>query len=92
MQVNYLGLLGATAFFWRRPRMVHPGEYFVVDWQPIDSAPFGEDLQLSVIEGDEVHFLVFPCRRTTEGWLHGLTNKPVPVRPTHWRLFDFGNG
>ena len=64
----------------------------MVDWQPIDSAPFGEDLQLSVIEDEEVHFLVFPCRRTKDGWLHGLTKKLVPIRPTHWRFFDFGSG
>ena len=57
----------------------------VMDWQPIDSAPFGQDLQLGVIEGGEVHSLVFPCRRTKDGWLNGRTSKPVPVRPTHWR-------
>jgi hypothetical protein len=64
----------------------------MMDWQPIDSAPFGEDLQLSVIEGEEFHFLVFPCRRTKDGWLHGLTGTLVPVRPTHWRFFDLGSG
>jgi hypothetical protein len=56
-----------------------------MDWQPIDSAPFGQDLQLGVIEGGEAHSLVFPCRRTNDGWLNGRTNRPVPVRPTHWR-------
>jgi hypothetical protein len=38
-----------------------------MDWQPIDSAPFGQDLRLGVIEGSEVHSLVFPCRRTKDG-------------------------
>jgi hypothetical protein len=56
-----------------------------IDWQPIDTAPFGEDLHLSVIENGEVHSLVFPCRRTKNGWLHSLTSNDVPVHPTHWR-------
>ena len=56
-----------------------------MNWQPIDTAPFGEDLQLSVIEDGEVHPLVFPCRRIDRGWLHGRTDKPVPIRPSHWR-------
>jgi hypothetical protein len=58
-----------------------------MDWKPIDTAPFGQDLQLSVIENGEVHALVFPCRRSTAGWSHGHTHAPVPVRPTHWRLW-----
>jgi hypothetical protein len=56
-----------------------------MDWWPIDTAPFETDLQLSVIENGEVHSLVFPCRRTEDGWSHGWTQQPVPVRPTHWR-------
>jgi hypothetical protein len=57
----------------------------VRDWRPIDTAPFGEDLQLGVIDGGEVHALVFPCRRGASGWSHGLTHKPISVRPSHWR-------
>jgi len=56
-----------------------------VDWQPIDTAPFGQDLQLSVIENGEVHALVFPCRRSEGGWLRGLTRQLISIRPTHWR-------
>jgi len=56
-------------------------------WQPIEAAPFGRELQLSVIEDGQVHALVFPCRRTASGWLNALTNTSVPVRPTHWRLW-----
>jgi hypothetical protein len=59
-----------------------------MDWRPIHTAPFDRDLQLSVIEHDEVHSLVFPCIRTANGWQHGVTNKTVPVRPTHWRHWD----
>ena len=53
------------------------------NWQPIESAPFDRDLQLSVIEG-EVHALVFPCRRTEVGWISG-SGKSVEVSPSHWR-------
>lgn len=56
-----------------------------MDWQPINSALFGQELQISVIENGEVHSLVFPCRRAINGWLHGRTGEPVQVRPTHWR-------
>jgi hypothetical protein len=55
------------------------------DWQPISTAPFEHDLQLSVIEQGEVHALAFPCRRTANGWMDAATRKPVSVDPTHWR-------
>ncbi len=62
-------------------------ENLATDWQPIEAAPFGRDLRLSVIENDQVHALVFPCLRTASGWLNALNNRSVPVRPTHWRLW-----
>jgi hypothetical protein len=55
------------------------------DWQPIASAPFDRDLELSVVERGEVFALVFPCRRTTSGWVSAATGQPVLVDPTHWR-------
>jgi hypothetical protein len=54
-------------------------------WQPIATAPFERDLQLSVIEDGEVYSLVFACRRTAMGWIASATNNVVVVRPTHWR-------
>jgi len=57
------------------------------DWQPISSAPFDHDLQLSVIENNEVFSLIFPCRRTPAGWVDAETRKPVLVEPTHWRIW-----
>jgi hypothetical protein len=56
------------------------------DWRPISSAPFDQDLELSVIEEDEVHALLFPCRRTARGWVDASAKRAaVSVRPTHWR-------
>jgi hypothetical protein len=54
-------------------------------WQPISSAPFDQDLELSVIEANEAHALVFPCRRIVDGWLNVKMNSQVFVNPTHWR-------
>lgn len=58
-----------------------------MNWQSIETAPFDQELQLSVIEDGEVHALIFPCRRTAGGWLRGLTNQTVFIRPTHWRVW-----
>jgi len=55
-------------------------------WKPIDTAPFGTDLELCVIEQGEVYALVFPCRRVGDNsWSNTDTHEPVSVRPTHWR-------
>ena len=57
------------------------------DWQPIATAPFDCDLELSVIEKGEVDALVFPCRRVKSGREDAKTGQLVTVRPTHWRLW-----
>jgi hypothetical protein len=59
----------------------------MTDWQPIATAPFGEDLELSVIENGEVHSLAFPCRRSEDGWSERQTNRIVGVYPSHWRYW-----
>jgi hypothetical protein len=55
------------------------------DWEPIATAPYGRNLQLSVIERGEVSALIFPCRRATNGWTDAQTGTWIPVDPTHWR-------
>jgi hypothetical protein len=57
----------------------------MMDWQPIASAPFDRDIQVSVIEKGEVHALIFPCRRTQNGWLRASTREQLFIDPTHWR-------
>jgi hypothetical protein len=54
-------------------------------WQPICTAPYGCNLELSVIERDIPYPLVFPCRRVLHGWVNAETMSPVDVHPTHWR-------
>jgi hypothetical protein len=62
------------------------------DWQPIANAPFGCDLQLSVVGDGGIHMLVFPCRRALYGWLDTKTGALVEIHPTHWRPWDDSAG
>ena len=59
----------------------------MMDWQPIATAPFEAELELSVIENGEVHSLVFPCQRSGEGWSDAHTSRIVPIHPSHWRYW-----
>jgi hypothetical protein len=54
-------------------------------WQDASSAPFDRDLELSVIDHEGPHVLVFPCRRTFGGWIDAETKRRIDVQPTHWR-------
>lgn len=54
-------------------------------WNMIDTAPFDRDLELAVLEQNDIHALVFRCRRTRLGWINAATGRPVDIRPTHWR-------
>ena len=42
-------------------------------------------LELAVVDKDEPHALVFPCRRIPGGWINAGTRRWIDVRPTHWR-------
>nr|WP_115734126.1 hypothetical protein [Aminobacter aminovorans] len=57
-------------------------------WQPISTAPFDRDLELSVIDRDGVHPLVFPCRRVLAAWIKSATKERLDISPTHWRIWD----
>lgn len=70
--------------------LAHPdgaigGSLEKMTWQPIANAPFGVDLELAVIDRDDVHALVFPCRRGLTGWVKSELGGRVEVSPTHWR-------
>ena len=62
-------------------RNVHRGAV----WQHITTAPFDRDLEVAVIDTDGPHALVFPCRRSLDGWINAETHERIEVRPTHWR-------
>jgi hypothetical protein len=57
-------------------------------WKPVESAPFDHKLELAVIEGKDVHALIFACCRVVGGWVNAATRERVPVHPTHWRDWD----
>jgi hypothetical protein len=63
-----------------------------MDWEPIDTAPFGQNLEICVIEQGEVHALIFPCRRVDGGWSSADTEERVIVHPTHWRYWFGAKG
>jgi len=54
-------------------------------WQPISTAPFDRDLELSVIDKGALQALVFACRRLPSGWIDAELKKWIDVHPTHWR-------
>lgn len=54
-------------------------------WEGIESAPYGHELELAVMEDGVAHALVFPCRRGPSGWKHAETGAVIKVEPTHWR-------
>jgi len=61
----------------------------MVEWQPIETAPFDRDLELAVLDSVGLHSLVFPCHRTLGGWwVNAKTTARVNVYPTHWREWD----
>jgi hypothetical protein len=39
----------------------------IMEWKPIDTAPFDRDLELAVIDGRTTRLIAFPCRRVTAG-------------------------
>ncbi|MDG4897470.1 hypothetical protein P9272_28375 [Mesorhizobium sp. WSM4976] len=56
-------------------------------WNTVLNAPFLCPLELAVIDDEGEHPLVFPCRRTVEGWENAITGVAVDVHPTHWRFW-----
>ncbi len=56
-------------------------------WERIETAPFDRDLALAVIEGSNIHQLIFACRRIIGGWIKAETGERIAVQPTHWRAW-----
>lgn len=62
----------------------------VMEWEPINSAPFDRELELAVIDHDGPHAVVFACRRVVGGWINAESKQLIDVRPTHWRQWQDG--
>jgi hypothetical protein len=59
-------------------------------WNLIGTAPMDAELELCVHDNGEYYVLAFPCRRNGVGWYDVRRNRMVPIRPTHWRLWERG--
>jgi hypothetical protein len=57
-------------------------------WNPIGTAPANAELELCVYDGEEYVAMAFPCRQNGVGWSDVRLNRMVPIRPTHWRLWQ----
>ena len=63
---------------------------FLMEWQPVITAPYGADLEVAVINGNGLHAVVFPCRRGVYGWINAASGASVEAHPSHWRAWDDG--
>jgi len=58
----------------------------IMDWRPINTAPFDREVELAIIDRQGEHALIFPCRRIVGGWVDARTKKQLYyILPTHWR-------
>jgi hypothetical protein len=60
-------------------------------WQrigAIEDIPTDRDLRLAVRDSDDMHELIFPCRRHIYFWIDAKTRRPVEVSPTHWQIWE----
>ena len=57
-------------------------------WLPVSLTPPNVDLEVSFLDGCELHALIFPVRKNRTEWVDASTNKRVDVAPTHWRVWS----
>jgi hypothetical protein len=56
------------------------------DWQPIDSAPFDEDVTLLVTDGRGAPYRIpYPCKLNSTGWVNSRKGMPLAVTPMGWK-------
>jgi hypothetical protein len=66
----------------RMPRVTY-------DWNPIESAPFDEDIAVQVTDGCGAPYAIrWPCRRTATGWINSRAGTPIEVTPVRWRPYS----
>jgi hypothetical protein len=57
-------------------------------WNPIESAPFDEEVALQVTHGrGGPYTLQWPRRRTATGWINSRKGTPLEVTPVRWRPY-----
>jgi hypothetical protein len=55
-------------------------------WNPIESAPFDDSLEVTDGRGGP-YTLRWPCRRTATGWINSTKGTPLTVTPVRWRPY-----
>jgi hypothetical protein len=57
-------------------------------WNPIETAPFDEDIALRVTDGrGGPYTLHWPCRLTASGWVNSRKGTPLAVTPVRWKPY-----
>jgi hypothetical protein len=57
-------------------------------WKPLDTAPFDQDVTLTVSDGrGTTYALKSPCRLTAAGWVSSSKGTPLAVTPLRWRPY-----
>jgi hypothetical protein len=65
-----------------RPPQVNYG------WNPMETAPFDEDIALQVTDGRSGPYtLHWPCRLTSSGWINSRKGTPLEVTPVRWKPY-----
>jgi hypothetical protein len=60
-------------------------------WNPIDTAPFDEDVTLEVTDGRGAPYrLPNPCRLTASGWVSSSKGTLLAVTPVKWKPHPAG--
>jgi hypothetical protein len=63
---------------WHRSKSLSKkGLLAIMDWKPIDTAPFYREVEVAVIDGQGAHTLIFPRRRIVGGWIDAQTKKQL---------------
>ena len=57
-------------------------------WLPVSIAPSDTDLEVSVMDKNGVHALIFPARKVGTNWVDASTKKRIDIEPTHWRVWS----
>ena len=57
-------------------------------WKKAETAPEGVIAQVRVTDGSGSDYgLPYPCKLTSDGWVHAASGKPLAVRVTYWKLY-----
>jgi hypothetical protein len=59
------------------------------DWQPMSSAPVGQELEVRLEDTFGRYVLMFPCKLVPgQGWINSRLETPLPAAPVDWKYWD----